>query len=177
MINGPARLPMKRSLLLAAALLCAPLPSLAVDSFSIEAGNGTNEINMARLGLQWHGRDKWFEHSSWHVARYLELAFGGWNGEQGTVYDLSVTPVFRLERPSGAPYLEAAIGFHALSDLDFGRGRETSTRFQFGDHIGVGIVRGRYDFAVRLQHLSNGGIRNPNPGINFLQVRLQYWLH
>jgi hypothetical protein len=29
---------------------------------------------------------------------------------------------------------------------------------------------------VRLQHLSNGGMRNPNPGINFLVVRVQYYL-
>ncbi len=157
-------------------LLCAPSRALAIDSFSIEAGHGTADTNMARVGVQWHGRDKWFEHSTWHVARYLELAFGGWNNGRGTVYDLGLTPVFRFARTGGSPYLEAAVGFHALSDLDFGERRETSTRFQFGDHIGVGIVRGRYDFGVRLQHLSNAGIRNPNPGINFLQVRLQYWL-
>lgn len=157
-------------------LLCAPLRTLAVDSFAIEAGHGTGDTNMARVGVQWHGRDKWFEHSTWHVERYVDLAFGGWNNGHGTVYDLGITPVFRFARPSGSPYFEAAIGFHMLSDLDFDRRRETSTRFQFGDHIGVGVVRGRYDFGVRLQHLSNAGIRNPNPGINFLQVRLQYRL-
>jgi hypothetical protein len=27
---------------------------------------------------------------------------------------------------------------------------------------------------VRLQHLSNGGIERPNPGINFVQLRLAY---
>jgi len=175
MIKAPACRPMKRSLIIAA-LLCAPLPALAIDSFSIEGGTGTSETNMVRVGLQWHGRTRWFEHTGWHVARYLELAFGGWNGEHGTVYDLGFTPVFRLARARGSPYIEAAIGFHALSDLDIGRGRETSTRFQFGDHVGIGVVRGRYDFGVRLQHLSNGGIRNPNPGINFVQLRLQYWL-
>jgi lipid A 3-O-deacylase len=157
-------------------LLCAPLHAIAVDSVSIEAGRGTSDIHIVRVGVQWHGRDKWFEHSSWHVARYIDLTFGGWQNGHGTVYDLGFTPVFRFARASGSPYIEAAVGFHALSDLDFGRGRETSTRFQFGDHIGVGVVRGRYDWALRLQHLSNAGIRNPNPGINFVQVRLQYWL-
>ncbi|HYL90521.1 MAG TPA: acyloxyacyl hydrolase, partial [Burkholderiales bacterium] len=34
----------------------------------------------------------------------------------------------------------------------------------------------RYDVSMRLQHLSNAGIKNPNPGVNFLQVRFQYWL-
>jgi hypothetical protein len=28
--------------------------------------------------------------------------------------------------------------------------------------------------SLRLQHLSNGGITSPNPGINFLQLRLAY---
>jgi lipid A 3-O-deacylase len=35
---------------------------------------------------------------------------------------------------------------------------------------------GRYDVSLRVQHLSNGGLRDPNPGINFVLVRLQYSL-
>ena len=55
--------------------------------------------------------------------------------------------------------------------------RRFGTRFQYGDHIGVGVRYGpryRYDLGVRLQHLSNGGLADPNPGINFVQVRLAY---
>ena len=173
MINGPASAPMKRLLL--AALLCLPCAALALDSVAVEAGRGTGRTNMLRGSLQWRGHDKWFEHSSWHVEHYMDLAVGGWNNGHHTVYDLGVTPVFRFQRASGS-YFEAAIGFHAVSELDFDGSRETSTHFQFGDHIGAGIVRGRYDYGVRLQHLSNGGIRNPNPGINFLILRVQYRL-
>lgn len=176
MINGAAVPPMKLRFALLLALLSGSLPARGVDSVSMELGRGTSQLEMVRVGMQWHGRDKWFEHTDWHVARYLDLAFGGWNGEHAMVYDLGLTPVFRLERTGGSPYFEAAVGFHALSDLDFGHGRETSTRFQFGDHIGVGLVRGRYDWSLRLQHLSNAGIRNPNPGLNFLQLRVQYLL-
>jgi hypothetical protein len=174
MINGPAVPPMKRFFL--AALLCLPCAAFALDGASLELGHGSNDVDLLRAGLQWRGHDKWFEHSSWHVAHYMDLAFGGWQGASHTVYDLGVTPVFRFERASGSPYFEAAIGFHLLSDLDFGKGKDTSTRFQFGDHVGLGFVRGRYDFGLRLQHLSNGGIRNPNPGINFLIFRVQYLL-
>ena len=164
---------MKRFLL--AALLCMPCAALALDSIAVEAGHGTGRTNLLRASLQWRGHDKWFEHSSWHVEHYMDLAVGGWNNGHHTVYDLGVTPVFRFQRTSGS-YFEAAIGFHAVSELDFERNRETSTHFQFGDHLGAGIVRGRYDYGVRLQHLSNGGIRNPNPGINFLVLRVQYRL-
>jgi hypothetical protein len=34
----------------------------------------------------------------------------------------------------------------------------------------------RYDSCLRVQHLSNGGLRDPNPGINFVLMRLQYSL-
>jgi opacity protein-like surface antigen len=174
MIIGAAGLPMKRFLL--SALLCAPCTALALDGVSVEAGRGTGQTDLLRAGLQWRGHTKWFEHSGWRIVHYIDLAFGGWNNGDTTVYDLGFTPVFRFERSPDAPYFEAAIGFHAVSNLHFERNRETSTRFQFGDHIGAGFVHGRYDFGVRLQHLSNGGIRNPNPGINFLVLRVQYLL-
>ena len=175
MIIAPARPPMKHHLALALGLLCASPAAFALDSVSVEAGRGDNKTTMARVGLQWQGHRKAFENSSWQISHYIDLAFGGWNGEHGTVYDLGLTPVFRFQRASGSPYFEAAIGFHMISDLEFRGETETSTRFQFGDHVGVGFIRGRYDWSLRLQHLSNAGIRDPNPGINFLQLRLQYW--
>jgi lipid A 3-O-deacylase len=176
MIIAPARLPMKLRLLLALGLLCASCAALALDSVSVEAGRGTSQTNLVRVGLQWQGHRKAFENSSWQIVHYIDLGFGGWNGEHGTVYDLGFTPVFRFQRANRSLYFEAAVGFHMISDLAFKGDVETSTRFQFGDHIGVGIMNGRYDWSLRLQHLSNAGIRDPNPGINFLQLRLQYWL-
>jgi hypothetical protein len=88
--------------------------------------------------------------------------------------------VFRLERAARTPlvpYFEAAIGFHLLSDEIVNSERHFSTRFQYGDHLAAGArfgPRWRYDAGVRLQHLSNGGIERPNPGINFVQLRLAY---
>ncbi len=176
MISPARAFPMKRLLALAV-LLLAPLSATAIDSVSAEIGRGSGRTNLLRVGLQWRGHDKWFEHSTWHVAHYMDLALGGWNNGHQTVYDLGVTPVFRVEGGPRSPYFEAAIGFHAVSRLEFENNRETSTRFQFGDHVGIGFwLDGRNDITLRLQHLSNGGIRNPNPGINFIQIRLQHYL-
>ena len=176
MIRAPACLKMKRIFQALAAALWAST-AFAVDSVSVEAGRGTHNLNMARLGVQWNAQHKWFSTEGWGLARYWDLSFGGWNGGHGAVYDFGLTPVFRLERPGGTPYLEAAIGIHILSDLDIGTGSELSTRFQFGDHIGAGLRFGaqrEHDLSLRLQHLSNAGIRNPNPGVNFLQLRFQH---
>ena len=49
--------------------------------------------------------------------------------------------------------------------------------FQFGDHIGGGIRfgdKGQYDVGYKYQHLSNAGIKQPNQGINYHILRLQY---
>ena len=166
-----------RPVLAALLLLCVSPGALALDSVSAEFGQGSGQSSVARVGLQWKGHRKAFAHSPWQIAHYIDLAFGGWNGEHGTVYDLGLTPVFRFERSPRSLFFEAAIGFHLISDLEFKGDIETSTRFQFGDHVGVGLhVDERNELMLRLQHLSNAGIRNPNPGINFLQLRWQHAL-
>jgi hypothetical protein len=51
------------------------------------------------------------------------------------------------------------------------------TAFQFADMAGVGMQFGshqQYQAGYRFQHISNGGIKEPNPGINFHQLYLQY---
>ena len=50
-----------------------------------------------------------------------------------------------------------------------------STAFQFGEFIGVRrrlAVRGDYELGVRLQHVSNGGIKHPNDGITYPMLTL-----
>jgi hypothetical protein len=49
--------------------------------------------------------------------------------------------------------------------------------FQFGDHLGAGLVfggHGQFDLGYRFLHLSNADIKRPNNGINFQQVRFAY---
>lgn len=166
-----------RCLGFAAAALLASSPALAVDSVSFEAGHGTG-VAMWRLGAQWNWQKKWFTGGRWHLGGYWDAQLGAWHGERD-LWDVSLTPVFRLQAsaPSAfSPYVEAAIGFHLLSETRVSDSRRLGSAFQFGDHIGIGArfgERARYDVGLRLQHLSNGGIRKPNPGINFWQLRFQ----
>ena len=70
---------------------------------------------------------------------------------------------------------------HATTDLDAILERcldpETkrfTTTFNFVDVIGVGRSFGpsrTQELGLRLQHVSNAGIRVPNPGQNFVQLR------
>jgi hypothetical protein len=163
-------------------LLCGAGRAHALDGVSAEFGQG-HGIWLWRLGAQWNGSERWtFRTGNWHGRVYWDVNAGVWEQGVDTIYDLGVTPVVRLEheRPNGSPYLELGIGPHMLSNLAVTPYRTFTTHLQFGDHIGAGLRFGdeeRYDIGVRLQHISNAGIQNPNPGINFLQLRLQYHYH
>jgi lipid A 3-O-deacylase len=164
---------------LAAGALClaaAATPARAADGYAFEAGHGDDDTNLWRVALQWKWHWKARERHRFHMTGYWDLSFGAWSKDH-TLYDVGFTPVFRLQREDGpGPYAEAAIGFHFLSEVNIAQGRVFSSHFQFGDHIGLGYrfgEGGKYDVSVRVQHLSNGGIDSPNPGINFLQLRLQ----
>ena len=164
---------------LVAALSSAP--AAAIDGMSVELGTG-DSVDMGRVGLQWDWSRRFFQGSDWHLGGYWDLALGHWHrgnarpNEHDNITEIGLTPVFRLQANSlTGPYVEAAIGFHLLSHSSIGDKR-MSTKFQFGDHIGAGYRFGKQgvDLSYRFQHLSNGSIKRPNPGINFHQIRLQY---
>ena len=161
-----------------AALAFAFLPRAAgaVDGMSVEAGGG-NGVDVARIGAQWKWDKRWLEGAEYHVGGYWDAQIGYWNGATD-IADFSLTPTFRLERNQGyGLYAEGAIGFHYLSSRNVTSTKQPSTNFEFGDHLGVGYRfgdQGRYDVQLRFQHLSNAGIKHPNPGINFTLVRFQY---
>lgn len=157
----------------ATAFLLAATQAQALDSISGEIGSGTRHVDMWRLGAQWKQKQPRRLEGT-HFRVYWDASVGTWDGDIGSLVDFGLTPVLRYGGKHG-PYADGGIGFHLLSDTHISSAIDFSTKFQFGDHIGAGWRFERYDFALRLQHLSNAGVRNPNPGINFLQFRIQYW--
>jgi len=157
-----------------AAVLCLAVSAAqAADGVSVELGKGDREVSLARVGLHWNYELAKLAPHNVHV--FVETGLAYWRTDEGPIWDASITPVFRYARSrASGPYVEAAIGLHFLSDTHLQPDVTLSTHFQFGDHIGVGWRRGHYDLGVRLQHLSNAGLRNPNPGVNFLTLRVAY---
>lgn len=158
----------------ALAFLAVSLPAQAVDGVSVEIGIGDRNASIARVGVQWNQDLHWLAHTRWRL--YWDVSLGRWDLDPGPIYDLGLTPVFRYAKAARGPYAEAAIGYHVLTGSRIQDSVVFSTRFQFGDHVALGYRLERYDLSVRLQHVSNAGLRNPNPGINFLELQAQYWL-
>jgi hypothetical protein len=171
---------MKKKILLAA--VCFSLWSAAcsaVDGISFEGGTGQGSTRLARIGVEWNWQRKWFTDQRWQLGGYWDAQLGVWDNRTGpgSIADISLTPVFRLAAADSPWYFEGAIGFHYLSDYPSRGGAPFATKFQFGDHLGVGYRFGErkaHDLSLRFQHLSNGGIKNPNPGINLVLLRYQH---
>lgn len=165
------------------AFCAAHMTSHAVDSGSIEFGTG-NHTRMIRGGLQWNWEKKWWQSNGSHISGYWDASLMQWRGDRfqnipGNTQNLTaigITPVFRFQNDSlKGMYAEAAIGAHLLSDLYDNNGRKLSTRFQFGDHLAIGYVfQNNLDLGLKIQHFSNGGIKQPNYGVNFAIIRASY---
>lgn len=157
--------------------------SYAIDSASFEFGTG-NKTQMVRAGMQWKWENRWWQSNGTHIGGYWDLSLAQWRGTRaqnipGNIQNITafgITPVFRFQNDTlKGMYAEAGIGANYLSDLYNNNDSKLSTRFEFGDHIGVGYVfRNNVDLGLRLQHFSNGGIKHPNSGVNFAVVRLGY---
>jgi len=97
-----------------------------------------------------------------HDRRGLTALGGGinlrWRGRQGT------SPWF----------VEAGTGVVLHSRHYASADKYFSTRYNFASHLGIGRnfgPQGRHALGLRVQHVSNAGVKNPNPGDNFLLVR------
>ena len=162
----------------------AEAASFASDGASFELGKGVGErAGMWRIGITRNWDRKWMALGNWYLGGYWEAQFGQWSGpDKRTINDLGITPVFRFQQADLSKislYAEAGIGLHVITPTRLDDSRHFGSAFQFGDHVGAGArfgPKGKYDLGLRFQHMSNGGLKKPNDGINFTQVRLLYHL-
>jgi lipid A 3-O-deacylase len=174
-----------------AAALCAPCVALAQsereastwlpDGALIQVGHAVRDTRTVTAGLMWQWERRW---PLWggELGGYWELALGHWQStrQHGSPYaivtQLGLTPTWRWRPQAGTSpwFVEAAIGINVMTPIYENRDRRFSTAFNFGDHVAIGRhldARGRHEIALRYEHFSNGGVRRPNPGENFWQLR------
>jgi lipid A 3-O-deacylase len=146
----------------------------------VQAGTA-RETHQLTTGLVWDWDRRW-SLGGGDVSGYWELSFSGWSyptpdGRRDTwLGQLGVVPTFRYvpDRGTAPWFLELGIGVTAMTTLYETQRKRFSTSFNFADHIAVGTTFGatrRHELALRLQHFSNAGIKQPNPGENFWEIR------
>jgi lipid A 3-O-deacylase len=165
--------------------LAAALPSLAMADLRpagwfVQGGAGDHGTTSATVGVTW----PWAWRSSlWgaevsgqteaYVSAWRADAFGG--GTQGYT-QLGLVPVLRLRPGAGSSpwFFEAGIGISVLDKVYRTPDRLMSTAWNFHDTVGVGYSFGAKrdsEVGLRYTHFSNAGIKKPNPGMDFLQLR------
>jgi lipid A 3-O-deacylase len=141
----------------------------------------------ATLGLNWNwGRE--LEVGPARISGYWEASVSQWSYPAADVrrtaglVQLGLIPVFRWRPGQGESpwFVEAGIGA-TLTTVAYQTDRKRfSTRFNFGDHLAVGRSLGpmrAHELSLRFEHFSNAGIKQPNPGESFVQLRYLYKLN
>lgn len=168
------------ALILALGMSAAANASGSEFGVRLTGGIGTHGVDKADLGLVWDPDITWWDTGSWHFALLGEAHVARWFAKDGRdIYAAGVTPVVRFIKNSGSirPYIEGGVGIRFLSHPTISDDYTLSTSFQFSDVIGVGAQFGghqQYEVGYRFHHISNAGIKEPNPGINFNELYFQY---
>ena len=170
---------------LAVTCLCACSGVVQASEWTVSgiagAGNHIDVVGVeAQVPSGWNGTlsQQW----SWALNWAGDVAY--WRAHyhvesSPSLWEARLTPVVALRHATGSDlsyYVEAGIGVHLVSHTRID-GRVLSTAFQFGELAGAGVNfgdHGQYAIGIRIQHISNGCIKEPNYGVTFGEVRIAY---
>ena len=155
-----------------------PFASSLKPAASFAQFGASDEVTTGTAGIVWNL--PWTPGPSWNV--YVEASLSRWQSrggqpsDHGVLTQVALVPVLRWRPGEGQSpwYVEGGIGATVTSSVYRSTDTRFSTAFNFGDHVGVGYSFGaarKNEIALRAEHFSNAGIKHPNPGKNFLELR------
>ena len=114
---------------------------------------------------------------AWHTdgprllrARQLEIALGVIDAPEQSRLFAFVGPVWRVLDAHSGPFLDLSFGPTLITGSSIG-GRELGGNFHFRSALALGVAFGRTvpsSIALRVEHISNGGLRDANPGLDLV---------
>jgi len=170
-------------MLLASAVLApAAFADLRPQGMFVQAGAGEDSTREVAVGAVW----PWAwrrEMGGGRLEGITEAYVARWtardNGERNGFTHAGVVPLLRYRFDQGRSpwFVEGGIGLIYMDRAYRSADKQFSTHLNFADVVGAGRnfgERGRHEVSLRATHFSNGGLKQPNPGLNF--VRLRYGL-
>lgn len=156
----------------------------ASPSLYIQGSQARSDTDALTIGatLPWKG----WQRPLWggQLTGYWDLYASRWSydglaGQREHLSLIGLTPTLRLRMDEGrsAWFWEGGIGLTVADKRYEIPNRTFSTRANFASHLGLGVSLGeqrQHDLVLRVQHVSNAGIKKPNPGENFVQLRYGY---
>jgi lipid A 3-O-deacylase len=171
-------------LAVSAVLVVGAERALAAD-WSVGVGSGDEGIGKISLIAGWDREEPLWQGQKWHLGLRHEVGLGIWRLRNASdAAEFGYSPVLRLIRPlnthathAGRLFVEGSIGVRLISHTRLSPNIGMSTMFQFSDMLGVGYQWGagqqRTTVGIRATHISNGGIKKPNRGLNFGELYIQ----
>jgi len=160
-------------------------PAWRPDAMFAQLGSGAS-THAWSTGWQWDWKSHWQLAESLSLTGYWELSLGRWYAENSWHHServwttqIATIPAVRLTdawQPDW--YADFGVGPSLLVPLYITRERTFSTEFNFQTHLAIGRtlgMRGQHDLSVRIDHYSNAGLDQPNPGVTLYEMR--YSLH
>lgn len=163
--------------------------SRAVDGVSLEVGESTSsytDVTVTRIGVLWNWQGKWLTRGDWHLGGYWDAAIGYWHVDADAsirvtnhILEVGLTPMLRWQlsaRQALSPFIDFGIGIRLVDENAVTLLRDLSGPVLFGSVIGAGFQFGPKGYALsyRFQHLSTGGLKEPNNGVNVQSIRLHH---
>lgn len=151
-----------------------PLPVPVAGAFFVEAARSVRHGNeVAGLGLRRPVSLPWLR-----AAAAVEVAVNRWSvptpqGRQA-VRQLTLVPVLRWVPAVRAPawFVEAGVGLSVHDGPYLVRPGDRIAHWNFQDVLAIGRRLGAgQEISLRWAHVSNAGLREPNPGDNRLSLR------
>lgn len=141
-----------------------------INDLGIRLGitDGKNEENFTLVEVFARGELPWNRAlgDRWRLNSYLEAGLGALDGGAKTGLIASFGPLVALIRANGDLRLELGVKPTWLSEDRFGR-EDLGGHFHFTSHFAVSYRVGPgLRIGYRLQHTSNAGITDPNPGLD-----------
>lgn len=165
-------------------LSAAAQEAQAVDARSrwyVQAGAGNDSTHTLVVGATVPWRDWSWQLGSGSVRGHWDMWLGGWSNkdlqnDRFTTPALGIGPSLRWRAAQGSSpwFFEIGTALMVTGKRLYSSDERMGTRFNFASHLGVGMNFGpqqAHELSLRLQHASNAGIKNPNPGLNLVQLR------
>lgn len=153
------------------------------DSYSVEVGT-KSDSRMYKLAGQKMLSNSYSFLADNHLQPYIEAnvaqirntKYQDITGQSQSLMDVGLTPVLRWQPDvKKGIFGEIGIGVHYLSRIYDNAGQVMGSRFQFGDHIGIGYkFSNSLEITLKYFHFSNAGIKDPNPAVNFAAIKIAY---
>lgn len=169
---------------LAALSLCVALTAPGAQAqermLYLQAGVGEQAARAAGVGitLPWNwsrtlGSGALTGHWDFYLGGHRVRPDGG---QHLNLWAISAGPSLRWRGAQGASpwFVEAGTAVMLHDRRYHSADRLFGTRYNFASHLGVGRNWGaqqQHELSLRVQHISNAGIKKPNPGENLLLLR------